>query len=285
VSVLSKPGSLILLTRPHNGLIAAASVLVGAFLANGVLVPESMTAAAMTFFVCSGAYVMNDIYDLGADRINRPLRPLASGRIGRQEAPVLVILLWAVGAGFALLSGWEAGLFFAIWVCLLWLYSWRIKARGWVGNVVVSAVASSGFILGSLVSGRAEAGVVPFVIAFLFHFPREIAKGIADLRGDMPAGVGTLAVKLGERKALTVLVWLVCAAAAASVLPAITGLYGVLYLMPVLVVVWPILAACLWLLIRARGRGVHLSSAGGSVATLLKVAMPAGLVAFFLAGV
>lgn len=47
----------------------------------------------------------------------------------------------------------------------------------------------------------------------------------------------------------------------------------------------PILVACLWLLIRARGRDVRLSSAGGPVATLIKVAMPAGLAAFFLARV
>ena len=70
MSVLSRLGDLILLTRPHNGLIGAASILIGTFLAQGVVIPEAVTASVMAFFVCSGAYVLNDIYYIASSRMS-----------------------------------------------------------------------------------------------------------------------------------------------------------------------------------------------------------------------
>jgi geranylgeranylglycerol-phosphate geranylgeranyltransferase len=285
VSALSNPVDLISLTRPHNGLIAAASVLTGAFLAGGSVTGESVTAAAMTLFVCSGAYVLNDLYDLETDRINKPLRPLAAGRLGRDAAVTWILILWAVGAGFALLGGRVAAVFFGGWVTLLWLYSWKLKRHSWAGHIVVSAVASSGFILGALVAGKAGAGAVPFALGFLFHLPREVAKGVADLRGDRSAGFATLAVRLGDRRALTILIWLILAAGGASLVPFASGFYGWLYMLPVVLVIYPILAVCLWVALQARGRDRDAGGAAASIAKMFKAAMPVGLLAFFLAGV
>jgi geranylgeranylglycerol-phosphate geranylgeranyltransferase len=285
VSVPSNPGHLILLTRPHNGLIGAASILIGTFLAQGVLIPETVFASVMAFFVCSGAYVLNDIYDIATDRVSKPWRPLVAGHITRRGAADLVLVLWAVGAAFALLSGWEAGVFYVAWIVLLWAYSWRLKAQGWMGHAMVSMVAASGFVLGAWVGGLWQAGIIPFVIAFLFHLAREVAKAVADMSGDRSAGFATLAVKVGERKALAVLMWLICAVAVAGFVPFASGFYRGLYFIPVVVVIYPLLAICAWLVVRGRRDGQDVRATAVSVSRMLKAAMPVGLLAFLLAGV
>jgi geranylgeranylglycerol-phosphate geranylgeranyltransferase len=259
--------------------------VVGTFLAGGGAGIESGTASAMAFFVCCGSYVLNDLYDVSTDRINKPWRPLAAGRITRETAARLVIVLWAVGGGLALLSGKVAGVFFSSWIVLLWLYSWRIKRHGWAGHVVVSMVASSGFMLGAAVGGAPSAGIIPLVVAFPFHLSREVAKGVADLRGDVSAGLATLAVRVGDRTAMAVLMWLICAVAAASLFPYVSGLYGGLYFLPVALVIYPILGICLWFALKARRRGMGAGTAAGAISRMFKAAMPVGLLAFFLAGV
>ena len=285
MSVLSRLGDLILLTRPHNGLIGAASILIGTFLAQGVVIPEAVTASVMAFFVCSGAYVLNDIYDIATDRVTKPRRPLAAGRITRRKAADVVLVLWAVGAAFALLSGRAAGIFYVGWIALLWAYSWKLKAQGWIGHAVVSGVAASGFMLGALVGGAWRAGAMPFAIALLFHLAREIAKGVADMRGDRSAGLATLAVRVGDRKALAVLLWLIGAAAVAGLVPYASGFYGGLYFIPVAAVIYPLLAVCIWVVVRAGRGGLDAGAAAVSVSRMLKAAMPVGLLAFLLAGV
>ncbi len=273
------------LTRPHNCLIALISVLAGAFLVSGEIAPDAVLASVMAFFVCAGAYALNDLYDVTSDAINKPGRPLVDGRLTRERAGAVVIVLWAVGLGFAMLSGREVVLFCTGWMAALWLYSWKLKALGLVGHVAVSAVASSGFLLGAMTGGNAHAGLMPFSIAMLFHLAREIAKGVSDARGDRAAGVPTLAVRLGADRSLKVALWCIGGVIVLSLVPYVFRLYGYLYLLPVVLVVYPLLVICILKIIRAGNDTAAVERVSGAVATLLKVAMPAGLAAFFLAGV
>jgi 4-hydroxybenzoate polyprenyltransferase len=90
---------------------------------------------------------------------------------------------------------------------------------------------------------------------------------------------------LGDRRALTILIWLILAAGGASLVPFASGFYGWLYMLPVVLVIYPILAVCLWVALQARGRDRDAGGAAASIAKMFKAAMPVGLLAFFLAGV
>lgn len=285
MNALRKLRDFAVLMRPHNCLIALTSVLAGAFLASGEIARDAALASVMAFFVCAGAYALNDLYDVTSDEINKPGRPLAGRRLTRESAGAFVIALWAVGLGFAMLAGREAVLFCAGWMAALWLYSWRLKTLGSVGHIAVSVVASSGFLLGAVAGGDARAGLMPFSIGVLFHLAREIAKGVSDARGDRAAGVPTLAVRLGVERSLKVVLWCIGGVIALSLVPYVSGLYGYLYLLPVVLVVYPLLVISLLRIIRAGHETAAVERAAGVVATLLKAAMPAGIVAFFLAGV
>jgi geranylgeranylglycerol-phosphate geranylgeranyltransferase len=91
------------------------------------------------------------------------------------------------------------------------LISWAIvvayvtvgKRSGLPGNFLVSACVATPFVYGSIIAiGFVGLNVWFFVLmAFLANTGREITKGIADVEGDRAGGVGTLAVRYGEKVA------------------------------------------------------------------------------------
>lgn len=265
--------------------MASASVAVGAFLAAGTLSSRSGLAAGMTFLTCAGGYVLNDFLDVAGDRLIKPRRPLAAGLVAPGFALKYAIGLWVCAAVLAVLAG-RVGLgFFAVWAAALWLYSSKLKGQGIYGHLVVSLVASSGFLLGAAGEGRVSAGWTPAGVAAVFHLTREVAKGVADAAGDTVVGVRTLAVRTGVGWGLRLVGWLVAACGLASLAPLVTRTSGLLYWPPVVATVLPLLVVALRMIIRARRGNGDPADVAGRVAAALKLAMVAGLVAFFLGGI
>jgi geranylgeranylglycerol-phosphate geranylgeranyltransferase len=184
-----------------------------------------------------------------------------------------------------MLSGKAAMTFCVAWMVLLWLYSWRLKSSGLIGHAAVSAAGASVFLLGAATGGQAGAGLMPAAIVFPFHLSREIAKAVSDAGGDRQVGDSTLAVRLGGRRSLRIALWCILGVVVLSLLPYLAGAYGYLYLLPVLLVIYPLLVICMVRIIRAGDDAAALKRASESVSLMLKAAMPAGLAAFFLAGV
>ncbi len=275
----------VMLTRPHNCFIAALSVAVGAFLASHGFPHRSVAAAIMACFVCAGAYALNDFFDVATDKVAKPWRPLASGHLRPGLALRLAIGLWAVAGGFAVLGGKETLGFYGAWVLLVWAYSWKLKGRGLYGHILVSGVASSGFILGAASAGDLKAGILPASVATVIHLAREIAKSTADLKGDTAAGIRTVAVRIGGRSAMILSLWCIGGAVLLSLLPFVRKIYGLPYFLPVAVVIYPILGICIRRIMLARRKNQDLEAAARSVAVMLKFAMIVGLLAFLLAGI
>jgi len=77
----------------------------------------------------SGAYVMNDIWDLERDRQHpeKAQRPLAAGRIAVSTATWLGLLLMAAGVGGAFALGGGFGLLVATYLALQFLYTFVLK--------------------------------------------------------------------------------------------------------------------------------------------------------------
>lgn len=282
------------ITRPHNCLIAAASVVIGGLLACpglgrvGWVARQTLGASLVAYLVCAGAYALNDWFDLRTDAVAKPSRPLASGALRPAAALALGVALLVAALIVAAIVGAAVVAFCLGWVVLLVAYSWKLKGYGLLGNVVVSAVASSGFLLGGGVCGDFGAGVVPAMIAMTLHLGREIAKSVPDARGDKAAGIRTLAVRIGERRALMLSLWCIAGVVVVSLLPFISSVYGLAYFVTVAGGAYPILALGVHRIIVA-GRaeaadGPAISVAAGSVAALLKLVMAVGLVALFLEG-
>src|SRR5439155_24511069 len=180
----------------------------GGWIALGALQTPNVLALAAVSPVGFGmaGYVLNDIWDRAADRVNRPggERPLAAGRVTRGTADLCVAggVLVGLGAaafvnGIAVVAGLAA-------LAVLVVYSPVLKRRGLAGNVAVALVAGLPLMYGAIAVGHAAAGIVPWSLAAWIHLVREIVKDIDDQAGDRTLGRRTLPLALGPRRATVV---------------------------------------------------------------------------------
>ena len=271
----SSPGALLALVRPVNGLIAAAAVAVGAFVAGRPTIWGAVAlGAASAFAAAAAANALNDALDVEADRENRPERPIPAGRAGKRAAVILAIVLYAAAVGTAASLGTGAALLAVAWVVLTALYSMVLKSIPVVGNVVVAAVSASPLLMGGLSQGALRPLVAPFALAFLVHLAREAVKDVEDRRGDEAAGVRTLAVAAGPDASLALARIALVATMWAAVAPFALRLFGWGYL----VLLVPIEATLAWLVVAlGAGRDGRTLRRTSSV---LKAVMVAGLAAF-----
>jgi geranylgeranylglycerol-phosphate geranylgeranyltransferase len=273
--MLPRPAVHLEILRPHNMLAAALGTVAGFIVAGGRGGGEIATAAALTALATGAGNVVNDYFDVAVDRVNKPSRPLPSGRLSARAAVSLYLILsLAVSAGALLLVslpvarlviGWQVALFaYARW-CKRWLV---------VGNLLVAAVSSSAFAAGAMVAGNARAAVIPAVMAFAFVVCREIVKGAEDMEGDRAAGVRTLAVRVGRERAGGTAAALMLVLATLLPIPALAGIYGVRYFLLMGLLVTPTLVAGALVVADAKDRRVF-----ARTSRALKLAMFAGIAA------
>jgi UbiA prenyltransferase family len=107
--------ALLTLTRPANLVTAIADVLAGMAIARYFLIPNAEAGPVgwlclATVGLYGGGVVFNDVFDADLDAVERPERPIPSGRVSRSAAAGLGAGLLAVGIVSAFLVNREAGL-------------------------------------------------------------------------------------------------------------------------------------------------------------------------------
>ena len=283
------PGLLRLL-RPLNAALCLAGVALGALLAAG---PEAFSGSSLgrvllamvsAAFVGGAGNAINDVYDLEIDQVNRPQRPLPSGRVTPRAARRLWRGLTALGVGLGLLVSPLHGGLAAGTAALLWAYSTRLKGSpGW-GNLAIACVLGLAILYGGLVPG-AGPGAAWLGVAFasLTTLAREVVKDVEDTTGDAAAGARTLAVRWGPRRTSALALSVVAVTVLALPLPAVAGL-GWAFLGFVLPAAACLLAAA-WALLAASADATDAAWRRGAerASVWLKGAMALGIVAFALA--
>lgn len=172
-----------------------------------------------TLCIAAGGFIINDIFDMQADGINRPLyRPLTSRAISIQSATNGYYLITGAGSLIAMYLSMHNRFFYSfllypLSVYLFWIYSDRLKATVLWGNIFVS-VFIAGVIL--LLPYTFSDGmqwlqvndpvryfriwkmiITLSVFAFLSNMFREIVKDMEDILGDQISGYKTTAVVFG----------------------------------------------------------------------------------------
>ena len=219
---------LIALLRPLNCLITFASVLLGGWLAVPTLSPVLLIAACSAALLTGGGNVLNDVCDLETDRINKPERPLPSGRISPLLAHLEAIVLLILGlfAGFFLPP--LAVAIALIAACSLILYNLRLKHVPLLGNLLVSLLASLAFLYGGTAVQAPYPATIPAIFALFYHLGREILKDVEDTLGD-PSG-STLPLRWGKRNAQMLATAIFSLLILITPLPVYLGFYGTPYL-------------------------------------------------------
>ena len=245
--MMQKIKYLIILSRPNNVLIAFLSVWVAAIVAGGIdplynLIMASLSAALITI----GANVINDVFDIEIDRINKPHRPLPAEKITKIEALVyfgVVYILALIIAAMVSLEIFMVAIFFSL---LLILYSYKLKRVILAGNFVVSLATAAAFVYGGMAVDRIEGTVFPALFAFFYHFGREIIKDLQDVEGDQAIGAYTYAVRYGTKASLTLTTIIFIFLGLLTLIPYIFAIYGNIYICIIVAGIYPVLIYVLY---------------------------------------
>jgi geranylgeranylglycerol-phosphate geranylgeranyltransferase len=146
--------------------------------------------------------IINDIYDLDIDKINKPWRPLPSGRISVLNAWILGLTSCVFGILLSLTINVYLFIIAVTASITLYYYSKYLKRMGFMGNLTIAFLSFLVIIYGGMASpSNIFHSLVPGIYAFIIILGREIYKGIEDVEGDRIHGVNTIAVRLGVLKA------------------------------------------------------------------------------------
>jgi 4-hydroxybenzoate polyprenyltransferase len=173
-----------------------------------------------TVLIAAAGYVINNIYDVATDSINKPNDVVIGKGISETAGYNIYIVLNITGVsiGFYLsniiMRPGFATLFILI-ASLLYFYSTSLKQIMILGNFIVALLlAFSVLIIGvfdlfpaTTVENRAQMASLFSILtdyalfAFMINFIREIIKDIEDVNGDYNQGMNTLPIAIGNNRA------------------------------------------------------------------------------------
>src|SRR6056297_333000 len=230
----NKLKGLIDLIRPELPFSAGVSVILGEIitLGNFPSFTNMFLGFVYGFFLSGSAMVLNDIFDIEVDKVNSPERPLPSGIISSRDAKVFALIITVLGLLSALFIGSLAVLLYIIFWTVGFLYNWKFKELGVIGNLFVSVSVGFTIILGGIVVDNPwNINVIIFsLILFLFDLAEEIAADTMDIEGDKKRNVKSIPILIGKKKALYISFTLFFIEVLLSYLPIFLDIYGINYL-------------------------------------------------------
>ena len=196
----------------------------------GLLIPSLVVPAlnwwqlllllSATGLLTASGNVINDIYDVAIDQINKPEKLLVTKSISETSAYNLyfVLTILAVICGFVLANSLDKPILSSVFVgvaFVLYLYASSLKSMLLVGNLVISILVALVILITGVfelfpVITEASQPVFKFLMerllefslmAFLINLVREWVKDCEDVNGDKAGGRNTLAIALGRTRA------------------------------------------------------------------------------------
>lgn len=145
------------LIRPSNVLTAISDVLAGVALACLFLqseLPETesliwITLSSMLLY--TGGIVFNDVFDAALDKIERPERPIPSGKVKRSSAAILGTIAFSLGCFLAYQVNLTAFYIALAIVLMCLLYNGKAKHHFIAGPIVMGSCRGLNLLLGMAV--------------------------------------------------------------------------------------------------------------------------------------
>jgi 4-hydroxybenzoate polyprenyltransferase len=172
-------------------------------------IPYFGVALLFIYTICSVAasgYVINDVFDMETDQINKPEKLIVGRLISVRFALWIYFALLLEGLLFGWLFQWLTGnVFFVLLVFTvqlsLFLYAKYLKKSTFLGNLLVAFLAAFPYILFTLIFGiqgfHFQVVFWVFVFAFVLNLLREIVKDWQDMSGDKVIQARTIPIVLG----------------------------------------------------------------------------------------
>jgi 4-hydroxybenzoate polyprenyltransferase len=182
-----------------------------------------------TVMIAAAGNVINDYFDMRADRVNKPQRVIVGKTIKRRWAIIIHSSLNVGAFGIAIYLGVRNHTFWYLFIHLvtmnsLWFYSLYLKKQPLIGNFVIAGLTAMVpilcgihfYIQQSLIWTQTSSQTAfsywfqaliedgHFIMllaffAFVNNFAREIIKDMQDVDGDKKVDAKTLPIKYGMR--------------------------------------------------------------------------------------
>lgn len=245
--------------RPLNCLMAAIGVFIGGLVVSGAgfFQPALGLAMFIAFIVTGAGNVINDYVDIESDRVNRPKRPLPSGKVGKDLALVFSMALFLIGIMLSGFINWALFFIAILNSVVLMSYSIILQDKILLGNISIGYLVGSVFLFGGVAIGEPSRMLIPVVLMFLAMLStisREIVKDLEDIEGDKMRFLKKITYKVRSKIAerfglgrdgielrynqiimIGIAISLLGIAVVLSVLPYFYGLFSVSYLIIVAV--------------------------------------------------
>jgi geranylgeranylglycerol-phosphate geranylgeranyltransferase len=267
------------ISRPFNVVITACAVFIGALLTGTIFPFRNVILAILSASsICAGGNILNDFFDVEVDRINKPQRPIPSGKISKTNALLISILLMILGLVLSFFISLEAIILALIAITLLTLYNSYLKRKGsFFGNLSVSITGALPLIYGGLAVGRIEGTLFPATFAFMTHLGREVIKDMEDVAGDRTVKSRSIPVRFGLRISYRIAFIPLFLLIAITPIPYFLKVYNLIYLVSVIIAV-DILLVVSFLIFRTKltKKNLHILS------EIIKLSMVFGLFSLIL---
>jgi 4-hydroxybenzoate polyprenyltransferase len=188
---------------------------------------EFLILIISVLFITAGGYIINDIYDVEADKINKPNKIFIDKTISKKNAWKSYFLLTFLGLILGVFISFYKALgafsvIFIFTILALYFYSKNLKKLPLLGNLITSLciafVIYIVYLFGfkyieffKLTHEEIEnatlflqiwvATILYAAFAFLTTLIREIIKDIEDVNGDLKINAKTLPIILGRKRA------------------------------------------------------------------------------------
>ena len=173
-----------------------------------------------TICIAAAGNIINDIYDVVTDSINKPHKVIVGKSISEDMANNMFMGFTVVGIILGVYATWDIdknsyATIFLIVSALLYWYATSLKQTILIGNILVSfLVGLSILIVGvfeispMITPDSRDAYLFMFkflvdyaIFAFLINLVRELVKDLEDVDGDHKAGYKTLPIAIGRDRA------------------------------------------------------------------------------------
>ena len=182
---------------------------------------DFITMFLITSIITISGYIINDILDIGSDKVNRKSKKNIGKSISLKTSKLIYLVLFLLGFVLSFIYALEHHVMHLLFIypvafALLAFYSYKLKSTPLAGNVLVSLFSAavvaililfdhSALQTLKVINQLAYSSVLlilnAFILfAFLCSFFREVVKDIEDYDGDHSFGLNTTAVFFGKRR-------------------------------------------------------------------------------------
>lgn len=196
------------LIRPFTLIAPLVGFFSGAMVASGSVLNIYVLIGALSAAILNAASnTANQYFDVEIDKVNKPFRPLASGRVSKKNTIIFAFILYIGALALSLLVNLQLFLIVFITAVITFFYSappFRFKKHPFMSNIFIALARGMLLIVAGWCAVKPVFNIEPWFIGSIFAFyimGAATTKDFSDIKGDSLFGIKTLPILYGPEKA------------------------------------------------------------------------------------